>query len=49
MTHSTWEAEAKARRADNERLRRAMRAAITFIGAGTPETAQLVLEQALRG
>lgn len=41
--------EAKARRADNERLRRAMTAAIRFLRAGTPETAKMVLEQALRG
>lgn len=49
MTHpSTWEAEARALRADNERLRRAMQAAQTFAQAGAAPTAAKVLQDALK-
>lgn len=46
--HSTWEAEARALRAENERLRRAMQAAHTFATAGAAPTAAKVLQDALK-
>jgi len=48
LHHSTWEGEAKALRAENERLRRAMQAALTFSNAGAAPTAAKVLSDALR-
>jgi len=48
LHRSTWEGEAKALRAENERLRRAMQAALTFANAGAAPTAAKVLSDALR-
>jgi len=54
-TYSTWplevealKGEARALRAENERLRRAMQAAETFANAGAAPTAAKVLQDALR-
>jgi len=48
LHHSTWEGEAKALRAENERLRRAMQAACTFCEVNAAPTAYKILKDALR-
>lgn len=46
---STFEQECRELRQDNERLRRAMRAAHTFCNAGSAPTAAKILQDALSG